>query len=157
MKCIYCTHKETDVVNSREVKKGSMIWRRRACGACGRVFTTRETARGDNAFVIKRNGARQRFMYEKVFASIFAVLSVRKDRDNGDNAALAKRLSERVLDGIAPMLGETNEVPTGEIIALVYKELKPVSKVLADYYLHYSDYRLQIAVARGLVSVPSGA
>jgi transcriptional regulator NrdR family protein len=119
------------------------------------VFTTRETARGDNAFVIKRNGARQRFLYEKLFASIFAVLSVRKDRDNGDNAELAKKLAERVMDGMAAMLGGTNEVPTAELIVMVYKELKAVSKVLADYYLHYSDYRLRIAIERKLVTVPA--
>ncbi len=150
MRCIYCAHKTTEVVNSREGKKGSTTWRRRMCLGCNRVFTTTESGRADNLFVIKSNNRRQRFLYEKLFASIFSVFSTLKHRDNGDNALVSKQISEKVIQSIlSTTVGK--DVKTKTIIALVFKELKKVTPSLSSHYIYYSDFRRRVGVEAKLV------
>lgn len=42
MICIYCFHAKTTIINSRGHKKEASTWRRHACPACGRVFSSLE-------------------------------------------------------------------------------------------------------------------
>lgn len=42
MKCIHCGHSDTAVIESRPLKDGSVIRRRRGCGQCGEKFATYE-------------------------------------------------------------------------------------------------------------------
>lgn len=153
MKCIYCTHKKTEVTNSREIKNGLMTWRRRLCQNCKKIFTTKESAVADNLFVIKRNGSRQRFIYEKLFSSIFVVINARKNRDNGEDAKNTKRVAEKIT---ARMFSVSNqkEILSKTIVELVYKELKKVSTAYADSYISYSDYRFRIGLQFGLIKIP---
>ena len=44
MTCPFCLHKKTSVYNSRPTTRLNTTWRRRRCQACGREFTTRESA-----------------------------------------------------------------------------------------------------------------
>lgn len=104
-------------------------------------------------FVIKRNGSRQRFVYEKLFASIFVVLNARKNRDSGNDAKFAKKVTGKVVDRLFGV-SENKEVSTKKIIELVYLELKKNKPTLADTYASYSDYRIKTMLALGLMSVP---
>jgi transcriptional regulator NrdR family protein len=149
MKCLYCKSKKTEVSNSRTVKNG--VWRRRRCVSCGALFTTRETALADNLFVIKKNSKRQRFMYEKVFISIFSALNTKQNSDNGTNAKHAKAITESVIKKIIEHQGK--EVSTKMIIVMVYCELKKQGRLYADHYAYYSEYRLQIAIKEGLITM----
>ena len=153
MKCIYCSHKNTDVVNSRMYQKGLGVWRRRRCLSCDRVFTTRETALADNLFVVKKSGVRQRFMYEKMFISIFGALNTKKNNDNGVNAKHAKEIASLIIQKLIREDGQGREVSTKMIITAVYRELKRRGRLFADTYAYYSEYRLQVLVAAGLISI----
>ena len=42
MRCPYCHHLDSKVVDSRPTEEGASIRRRRECIACGRRFTTYE-------------------------------------------------------------------------------------------------------------------
>ena len=42
MKCPYCNHPDTRVIDSRPAEDGSAIRRRRSCDECGKRFTTYE-------------------------------------------------------------------------------------------------------------------
>ena len=44
MRCPYCRHADSRVVDSREADDGALIRRRRSCPECGRRFTTVEEA-----------------------------------------------------------------------------------------------------------------
>lgn len=142
MKCIYCSHKETSVINSRKTKGSSLIWRRRHCLKCDSLFTTREGTFLDNLFLIKRSGKRQRFIYEKLFASIFLSLDAGKNRDSGKQAVLAKAVAYSVVDGLRDMRQKT--IKTSDVIQIVYKELLKVNYHVADTYMFYSEYRRNI-------------
>ena len=42
MKCPFCDHPDTKVIDSRPTEEGHAIRRRRGCDNCGRRFTTYE-------------------------------------------------------------------------------------------------------------------
>jgi transcriptional repressor NrdR len=151
MKCIYCRNKDTSVKNSRPVQKLLAVWRRRYCGACERTFTTTETAFADNLFVIKSSKKRQRFVYEKLFASIFSVLTSKKDSDNGDAALAARDMARSVIERILAKPEMGKDVSTSTLIELVYTHMKKVDLAYADHYIYYSPYRRKIGQKKGLI------
>ena len=67
MRCPYCREQDSRVLDSREVEDGTAIRRRRRCGACGRRYSTLETA---SLSVRKRSGALEPFSREKVLAGV---------------------------------------------------------------------------------------
>ena len=140
MKCIYCSAKVTSVSNSRKTQGGNIVWRRRYCEKCDSVFTTREGTFFDNLFVIKRNTKRQRFVYEKLFVSVFIALRFGKDKDNGDGAMQAKHIVYTSLDKLRAE--KIKEVSSKEIIRTVYKELSKKYPDAAISYALYSEYRI---------------
>ncbi len=139
MKCIYCSKSPTSVVNSRKVSNGSVVWRRRHCEHCDSIFTTREGTFFDNLFVIKRNGKRQRFVYEKLFTSVLVSLLFGKDKDNGDQSLQAKAVVYSSLDYLR--VKKLKDVSTKDIIRTVYTELSRKHPHAATFYMLYSDYR----------------
>ena len=61
MKCPYCAHPESKVVDSRPTDEGVSIRRRRECLSCQKRFTTYETIERMPLVVVKRDGVRQSF------------------------------------------------------------------------------------------------
>ena len=70
MKCPKCEHREDKVIDSREVREGSAIRRRRLCLNCGHRFTTYEEVLRAALQVIKRDGRREELSREKLMQSI---------------------------------------------------------------------------------------
>ena len=66
MKCPYCGHTESKVVDSRPTEESISIRRRRECLACARRFTTYETVEMLPIVVVKKDGSRQTFDRQKV-------------------------------------------------------------------------------------------
>ena len=66
MKCPYCAHLESKVVDSRPSDEGASIRRRRECLACHKRFTTYETMESLPLVVIKKDGSRQTFDKSKL-------------------------------------------------------------------------------------------
>ena len=67
MRCPYCRHPDSRVVDSREAEDGQLIRRRRACPECGRRFTTVEEA---VLAVVKRSGVTEPFSRDKVVTGV---------------------------------------------------------------------------------------
>lgn len=142
MECIYCNHKKTDITNTRPTNDNDSVWRRRQCLKCSKVFTTKENSLSDNLFVIKRNKSRQRFVYEKLFVSIFTSLQIGKYNDNGDLAKLSRDMTLGILKHIFKK-GELN-VNSIDIIKLTYKALMSENISAGYKYRNYSKYRITI-------------
>ncbi|MCF7792147.1 MAG: transcriptional regulator NrdR [Victivallales bacterium] len=66
MKCPKCDCKEDKVVDSRLVKEGKAVRRRRECLNCQQRFTTYEEIIQSEISVIKRNKSRQEFERAKL-------------------------------------------------------------------------------------------
>ena len=59
MKCPYCAHLESKVVDSRPADEGSSIRRRRECLSCHKRFTTYATMESLPLVVLQKDGSRQ--------------------------------------------------------------------------------------------------
>lgn len=70
MKCPKCEHREDKVIDSREVREGGAIRRRRLCLNCGHRFTTYEEVLRAEMQIIKRDGRREELSREKLIQSI---------------------------------------------------------------------------------------
>jgi transcriptional repressor NrdR len=67
MYCPFCRNDDSRVVDSRTADDGSSIRRRRECPACGRRFSTVETA---SLTVLKRSGVSEPFSREKIVTGV---------------------------------------------------------------------------------------
>ena len=70
MKCPKCEHRENKVIDSREVREGAAIRRRRLCLNCGHRFTTYEEVQRTALQVVKRDGRREELTREKLLQSL---------------------------------------------------------------------------------------
>jgi transcriptional repressor NrdR len=92
VRCPYCSHDDSRVVDSRDADGGSTIRRRRACQECGRRFTTLEEA---SLLVVKRSGVTQPFSRDKVCAGVRKACQGRPVAEDA-LALLAQRVEECV-------------------------------------------------------------
>ena len=70
MKCPFCGHLETQVVETRVSEDADFVRRRRQCGACDKRFTTYERPDVNFPVVVKKDGSRADFDSTKVRASM---------------------------------------------------------------------------------------
>lgn len=68
MRCPFCSHEKSRVVDSRDVDEG--IRRRRRCLACNARFTTYERHQRRSLLVVKKDGRREEFNREKLSTGI---------------------------------------------------------------------------------------
>ena len=136
MKCPFCAHADTQVVETRMSEEGDFVRRRRQCGACDKRFTTYE--RPDVSFpaIVKKDGRRIEYERDKLRASMNLALRKRPVSTEQTDAAI-ERTEEKLLS-----LGQ-REVPSTRIGELVMRELKKLDKVayvrFASVYRSFED------------------
>ncbi len=136
MKCPFCSHADTQVVETRVAEDGAFIRRRRQCADCEKRFTTYE--RPDLAFpaVVKKDGRRIEYDHTKLLASLQLALRKRPVSTEQVDGAI-ERIEERLLS-----LG-AREVPSSRIGELVMRELRKLDKVayvrFASVYRSFED------------------
>lgn len=70
MRCPFCNHIETKVLDSRHNEDHSSIRRRRECLSCQKRFTTYEIIEDMPIYVVKRDGTREPFDKRKILNGI---------------------------------------------------------------------------------------
>ena len=70
MRCLFCGHLESKVIDSRSTDEGSTIRRRRECLQCGKRFTTYEKIESVPIMVVKKDGTRESFDRDKILNGI---------------------------------------------------------------------------------------
>lgn len=70
MKCPYCGHEDSKVLDSRPVEDGASIRRRRECISCTRRFTTYERMDRVPLMIVKRDGRREAFDRAKILVGL---------------------------------------------------------------------------------------
>ena len=66
MKCPYCSHPDTRVIDSRPAEDGNSIRRRRSCDVCGKRFTTYEKVETIPLTIIKKDNTREQYERRKI-------------------------------------------------------------------------------------------
>ncbi|MEJ1959503.1 MAG: transcriptional regulator NrdR [Nitrosomonadales bacterium] len=136
MRCPFCKHSVTQVVDTRENEEGDSIRRRRRCMSCEKRFTTFETVELRMPQVVKQNGMRSEFDEEKLRTSFTRALHKRPVPTDLVDAAI-HNVTQKVF-----ALG-TREIGTREIGEMVMKELLKLDKVayirFASVYKSFQD------------------
>lgn len=122
MICVFCQHKDTDVIETRVSDNGSVVRRRRVCPKCSKRFTTYERVEDLPVLVIKRDGRRERFDPEKLRRGIIQA--------TGKTTVTAEQIDDIISKVEAEIKGgDQTEVESKAIGNMVAKQLKRIDKV----------------------------
>lgn len=136
MKCPFCQHEDTQVLETRVTEEADSIRRRRRCGKCDKRFTTFERVELSMPIVVKKNGMRTEYESAKLRASL--MLALRKRPVAADAIDMAISAIEEKL-----LTSGQREVESGFVGELVMQELKRLDKVayirFASVYKNFED------------------
>lgn len=102
MVCPYCQHNDTSVVNSRQHKSQSKIWRRRQCVRCKTIFTTYELVAHKELPSVMSGSQTTPFNTTKLLISIYTCLP-----DSPRRAEHAQALSDTVYQMLSERSGSS--------------------------------------------------
>ncbi|MBS7807510.1 transcriptional regulator NrdR [Variovorax sp. PCZ-1] len=136
MRCPFCSHPDTQVVETRISEDADSIRRRRQCGKCDKRFTTYERPEVNFPAVVKKDGRRIDYETTKLRASFTLALRKRPVSTEQIDSAI-ERIEEKLLSS------PTREVQSSRIGELVMRELKRLDKVayirFASVYRSFED------------------
>jgi transcriptional repressor NrdR len=136
MRCPFCDHADTQVIDTRASDDGDTIRRRRRCSNCDKRFTTYERIELSMPAVVKKNGSRAEFDRRKLRASLQLALRKRPVALEQVDAAI-HRIEDKLLG-----LG-LREIQSERIGELVMRELRRLDKVayirFASVYRSFED------------------
>jgi transcriptional repressor NrdR len=145
MRCPYCRHADSRVVDSREAEDGQLIRRRRACPECGKRFTTVEEA---VLAVVKRSGVTEPFSRTKIVTGVRKACQGRPV-DEDAIAVLAQKVEETIRARGAA------EIPSHDVGLAILGPLRDLDEVaylrFASVYRSFeslSDFEAEIATLR---------
>lgn len=136
MKCPFCGHLESNVVDSRSSATGDVIRRRRSCEACERRFTTYERVDEALPTVVKRDGRREAFDRHKLVHGLRVACSKRP---------VSVEQIEKLADDVERALQETSEreitaTAIGEKVMARLRDVDEVAYVrFASVYRSFRD------------------
>jgi transcriptional repressor NrdR len=143
MKCPFCSHEDTRVVDSRLGKEGNNIRRRRECIECERRFTTYERVEETLPLVIKKVGRREAFDRQKIISGIqracekrpVSIATIEKVVDqmeltlqeSGEKEIEASRIGEQVMSALQSI----DEVAYVRF-ASVYRQFRDINEFMSE-------------------------
>lgn len=146
MKCPKCGNGEDRVLDSRSVREGAAIRRRRECIACGCRFTTHEEVDRDEVIVVKRDGRRQSFDRRKL--------------ENGVRIACGNRpVSDSQIRGLLDDVIEAidgDEIQSERLGNLVMERLQKIDQIsyirFASVYRNFTDVNQFLSAITDMVN-----
>ena len=136
MKCPYCGHPDTRVIDSRPAEDKNSIRRRRSCDECGKRFTTYEKVETIPLIVIKKDNNREQYNRSKIEHGILSACYKRP--------VSAVEIQKTIVSVELEIVNrEEKEIPSsliGEIVMDKLKALDPVAYVrFASVYREFKD------------------
>ena len=126
MRCPFCRHNDSRVIDSRTADDGTAIRRRRSCPECGKRFTTQETV---ILMVGKRSGVTEPFTRDKIVRGVRRACQGRPVTE--DQLA---NLAQRVEDAIRSR--GSAEIPSHEVGLAILGPLRDLDEVA---YLRFAS------------------
>ena len=136
MKCPFCGHENTRVIDPRPADENNSIRRRRVCDECEKRFTTYEKVETIPLIIIKKDNNRETYDRSKIEAGVLRACHKRPI-----SAAQITQLVDEVETEIFNR--EEKEVPSAVIGELVMDKLKNLEAVayvrFASVYREFKD------------------
>ena len=148
MNCPFCGHADNRVVDSRDVRAGSEIRRRRECSECDKRFTTYERVDELPTTVVKRDGRRESFDREKLLTGLLRACEKRP---------VPRRELVTIVDAVESTLAarDVREMSTEGIGNMVIEELRRLDQVayvrFASVYRRFEDVNQFLDELRNLL------
>jgi transcriptional repressor NrdR len=136
MKCPFCSHPDDKVVDSRTIREGELIRRRRECLNCTKRFTTYERIEEVPLMVVKKDGRREPFDRSKI---VIGILKACEKRPVGIEQieALVDRIEKSINSSME------KEVSSELVGSMVMEELRNLDEVayvrFASVYRSFKD------------------
>ncbi len=136
MKCPFCGHENTRVIDSRPAEDNNSIRRRRVCDVCGKRFTTYEKIDTIPLIIIKKDDNREAYDRSKIEAGVLRACHKRPVSANQ-----ISRLVEEVETEIFNMEAkELSSQVVGELVMNKLKDMDAVAYVrFASVYREFKD------------------
>ena len=136
MKCPFCGHENTRVIDSRPAEENNSIRRRRVCDECNKRFTTYEKIETIPLIIIKKDDNREAYDRTKIEAGVLRACHKRP--------VSAEQLNQLVEDIEVEIFNmEAKEIPSqiiGELVMNKLKDLDAVAYVrFASVYREFKD------------------
>ena len=136
MRCPFCQHPDSDVIDTRKLNGGESIRRRRKCPACSKRFTTYERVESVSMTVVKKNGEREPYDREKMMRGVRTACYRRP--------VSAQQLEHVANDVEAALMAlDEQEVPSSTIGDIVMRHLRELDDVayirFASVYRSFAD------------------
>ena len=132
MKCPFCSHENTRVIDSRPAEDNNSIRRRRVCDECGKRFTTYEKIETIPLIIIKKDNNREAYDRAKIEAGVLRACHKRP---------VSAQQITTLVDEVDNR--EEREIPSGTIGELVMNKLKDLDAVayvrFASVYREFKD------------------
>ena len=136
MKCPYCSHPDTRVIDSRPADDGNSIRRRRSCDVCGKRFTTYEKVETIPLIIIKKDNSREQYDLAKSVAGVLRACYKRPVSAD----EIQKTINEVET---AVFNREEKEIPSSVVGEIVMDKLKSLDEVayvrFASVYREFKD------------------
>ena len=149
MKCPFCGHENTRVIDSRPADENNSIRRRRVCDECEKRFTTYEKVETIPLIIIKKDNNRETYDRSKIEAGVLRACHKRPI-----SAAQITQLVDEVETEIFNR--EEKEVPSAVIGELVMDKLKKSDEVayvrFASVYRQFKDINTFMSELNKLLS-----
>ncbi|WJH34665.1 transcriptional regulator NrdR [Paenibacillus aurantius] len=139
MKCPYCDHNGTKVLDSRSANENKSIRRRRECEKCARRFTTFEMVEETPLMVIKKDGSREEFSRDKILRGLIRACEKRP---------VSIEAMEAMVSEVEQQIRNTAhaEVESRQIGELLMEQLYPIDEVayvrFASVYRQFKDINM---------------
>ena len=136
MKCPFCGHENTRVIDSRPADDNNSIRRRRVCDECDKRFTTYEKVETIPLIIIKKDNNRETYDRAKIESGL-----IRACHKRPVSVAQITKLVDDVENEITQM--EEKEIPSEVVGELVMNKLKNLDEVayvrFASVYREFKD------------------
>lgn len=136
MKCPFCNHENTRVIDSRPADENNSIRRRRVCDECFKRFTTYEKVETIPLIIIKKDNNREAYDRSKIESGVLRACHKRPV-----SAADITKLVDEVELEIFNL--EEKEIPSGKIGEILMTKLKALDEVayvrFASVYREFKD------------------
>jgi transcriptional repressor NrdR len=136
MKCPFCNHSETKVLDSRPTEDNASIRRRRECFNCLKRFTTYENVEDIPVYVIKKDGKREAFNKRKIMTGILKSCE-KRPVSLGEIERIVDEIEKQIYNTMEQEIISTN---IGELVMEKLKKLDDVAYVrFASVYKQFKD------------------
>ena len=148
MRCPACGHEDDKVVDSRAVRDGAGVRRRRECTSCHHRYTTYEFVEQTPVLVVKKDGRRQPFERDRVLTGLVKACEKRP---------ISRQQIEELVDDVerALLADGRSEVASRDIGEAVMNRLQALDEVayvrFASVYRSFRDVNQFMEELRGLL------